>query len=270
MVLAFATFSMARAELKPNDVEASLQANEGDDTDVGALLASTTVATLAPPTTVAAGVAPTTVVPTGTAPTAPTTAVPAGGTAAAATPTTAAVTTAAPVLAGGELAIGDSVMKGAASPLRAAGFTVDAVESRQFRAYLPVIEQMQAAGQLPEVVVVHLGTNGTIDEDDADEFFTALADVPVVLVLTIYADRSWVPGNNAVIRSLQGRYPNLLVGDWAALAPDCQTWAAGQGLPGNCFASDGIHLSADGADYYTVLIETWVAQQRQAAGIQTS
>ena len=43
-------------------------------------------------------------------------------------------TTTAPTI-GRYLAIGDSVMLGAASPLRAAGFTVDAVESRQFGDY---------------------------------------------------------------------------------------------------------------------------------------
>ena len=64
-------------------------------------------------------------------------------------------------------------MAGAASPLKAAGFTVDAVESRQFGDYLPQLQALKASGQTPEVVVVHLGTNGNINEDDAREFFDA-------------------------------------------------------------------------------------------------
>ncbi len=48
-------------------------------------------------------------------------------------------TTTAPQAVGRYLAIGDSVMAGAASPLKAAGFTVDAVESRQFGDYLPTV-----------------------------------------------------------------------------------------------------------------------------------
>ena len=42
--------------------------------------------------------------------------------------------------------------------------------------------------------------------------------------------------------------------NWDALAADCAGWAAAQGLSGNCYASDGFHLSADGADYYVELI----------------
>jgi len=33
------------------------------------------------------------------------------------------------------------------------------------------LRSINASGQVPEVVVVHLGTNGEIDEDDAHEFF---------------------------------------------------------------------------------------------------
>ena len=163
----FAAVSMFTAPLKQNEVQASIDAAADDITDVGALLDSTTTAAAAPtstgapaPTAAPAGVDPT------TAPT-----------------STAAATTTAPQAIGRYLAIGDSVMAGAASPLKAAGFTVDAAESRQFGDYLPQLQAIVDSGQLPEVVVVHLGTNGSINEDDAREFFTLLQDVPRVIVL---------------------------------------------------------------------------------------
>ncbi len=44
---------------------------------------------------------------------------------------------------------------------------------------------------MPEVVVVHLGTNGTINEDDAHEFFDAARRRAQVIVLTLWVDRPW-------------------------------------------------------------------------------
>jgi peptidoglycan/LPS O-acetylase OafA/YrhL len=231
----FAAFSMATAPLRQNEVQATLDQAAEDVTDVEAALQASTTAVQPSPTEAA---------PTTSA------AVVAGATAAPTTPTTTAVptTTSAPVV-GRHLAIGDSVMQGAASPLRAAGFTVDAAESRQFGDYLDALRAINASGQIPEVVVVHLGTNGNIDEDDAHEFFELLADVPQVIVLTNWVDREWTDANNDLILSLPSTFPNVTPGYWHQLAPEC---------PGDCYAaSDGFHLSADGADYYAALITEW-------------
>ena len=171
----FAAVSMATAPLRQNEVQAALDEAEGDITDVGALLESTTMpaSTVAPSTTAVAALPN------------------AADDPATAATTTVAPTTSAPSAIGRYLAIGDSVMAGAASPLKAAGFTVDAEESRQFGDYLAQLQALVDSGQLPEVVVVHLGTNGNIDESDAHEFFELLADVPRVIVLTNWVDRSW-------------------------------------------------------------------------------
>jgi hypothetical protein len=230
----FAAVSMFTAPLKQNDVAETLAAAEDDVTDVGALLSSTTVVGAEPTSTA----------------TAPTTAVGAAADPAATTTTTAAATTTtAPQAVGPYLAIGDSVMAGAASPLKAAGFTVDAQESRQFGDYLPQLQALKASGQTPEVVVVHLGTNGNIDEDDAREFFQLLTDVPRVVVLRNWVDRSWTEANNELINTIDAEFDNVTAGWWDTLAPEC---------PGDCYAaSDGFHLSADGADYYTALITEW-------------
>jgi hypothetical protein len=76
-----------------------------------------------------------------------------------------------------------------------------------------------------------------------------LADVPQVIVLTVWVDKEWTEANNELILSLPDQYPNVSVGYWSDMAPDCE---------GNCYArADGYHLSADGADYYAALITTW-------------
>ena len=235
-LLGFAGVSLATASLRQSDF-ARTQA-EGAQA-VTNFETSTTLAT-------AATVAPTTVAPT----VAPVIA-PGAATTVAVAPTVAA--TPAPTTVGANepiplFAVGDSVMEGAAPSLSAAGFVVDAHQNRQLVDYLPTMQQLAASGRLTGTVVVHLGTNGGFSEADVDRFFDALSGVPNVLVLTDHAQRSWVGANNQLISSLQGRYPNVLVGNWDALAGDC---------PGNCFYEDGIHLRPDGQAYYTQLIQDW-------------
>ena len=196
-VFGFAAVSMATAPLKQNDVQESLDEAQQDVTDMEAVLQSTTVA----PATSTSIAAPTTAASAGAA------ADPATASTTTVAPTTVAPTTTGVQAAGRYLAIGDSVMLGAASPLTAAGFTVDAAESRQFGDYLDTLRSINASGQIPEVVIVHLGTNGSIDEDDAHEFFELLANVPKVIVLTNWVDREWTESNNELILSLPSRVP---------------------------------------------------------------
>ncbi len=143
------------------------------------------------------------------------------------------------------IALGDSVMLGAAEELQALGFAVDAVQSRQAVDFLPTMQQLQQNRTYGSAVVVHLGTNGGFSQETLDGMMATLVDVPVVLVLTDKADRGWVAGNNAMIRALPERYPNVTVLAWEVLSQACQ---------GNCFYDDGIHLPPDGQNYYADLI----------------
>ncbi len=155
-------------------------------------------------------------------------------------------TTTAPPVPIAQLALGDSVMLGAAGELATRGYTVDAKESRQFSDGVDVVQQLGDADRLGDVVVVHLGTNGDIDPDDLTAMMDALAGVPRVLLLTIDVDRAWTEGNNNLIFSAASTYPNASVLYWADLADSC---------PGDCFQSDGFHLRPDGQAYYAELID---------------
>ncbi len=136
-------------------------------------------------------------------------------------------------------------MLGAATQLAEMGFVVDAVESRQFSNGTDTIATLNEQGRLGDVVVVHLGTNGTISQSDMTRMMDSLAGVPQVLLLTIDVDREWTAGNNAAIYDAVNTYPNVALLDWAGLSDAC---------PGDCFASDGYHLRSDGKTYYTDLI----------------
>jgi peptidoglycan/LPS O-acetylase OafA/YrhL len=160
-----------------------------------------------------------------------------------AAPTT--TTTTAPPAPIAKLALGDSVMLGAATQLAADGFTVDATESRAFINGLDTVLTLAQQGRLGDVVVVHLGTNGTIQAADMTRMMDALAGVPQVLLLTIDVDRAWTAANNALVYDTVNTYPNVALLDWAGLAGNC---------PGDCFWSDGFHLRPDGQEYYAALI----------------
>ncbi len=250
---AVAGASLATAELKPNAIEESIAEGRQGVGDPFATTTSVAAATpTAAPTTVAPSVAPTTVPATPAPTAAPTTVAAAPPTPAPTAAPTAAATTVAPPPpppAGdpcaatpiAKYALGDSVMLGAAVQLNAAGFCVDAIESRAFVNGLQRVIDLHAAGRLGSVVVVALGANGPISTGQLTHMMNELSGVPTVAVLTIKADRSWVPGDNDKIRALPATYPNVKVVDWANLAASC---------PGHCFYDDGIHLPPDGRNFY--------------------
>ncbi|HYN92210.1 MAG TPA: hypothetical protein VER75_09820, partial [Thermoleophilaceae bacterium] len=60
------------------------------------------------------------------------------------------------------LALGDSIMLGAAEPLQRAGFEVDVRGCRQMSEGLQVLASRVRSHSLPSVVVVGLGTNWTV------------------------------------------------------------------------------------------------------------
>ena len=230
----FAGVSLATAPVIENEVALILEANEAATCDVindpTCSGAETTEPVVEPDTTPPPDV---TTDPSGSA---------------VAPPVTAATTTTtmAPSEPIAQLALGDSVMLGAAGQLSDDGFVVDAVESRQFKDGTDTVVTLSEQGRLGNVVVIHLGTNGNIGQSDMTRMMDALAGVPQVLLLTIDVDRDWTAGNNGLIYDTVNTYPNVSLLDWAGNAAAC---------PGDCFASDGYHLRADGQVYYAELID---------------
>ncbi|HSL73963.1 MAG TPA: acyltransferase family protein [Ilumatobacteraceae bacterium] len=170
-----------------------------------------------------------------------------GGSAVPVPPSSIETTTTAPPAPIAKLALGDSVMQGAATQLAADGFTVDAIESRAFVNGLDTVLTLNDQGRLGDVVVVHLGTNGPINTGDMARMMETLAAVPQVLLLTIDVDRPWTAANNGLIYDAINTYPNVSLLDWAGLASSC---------PGDCFYSDGFHLRPAGQEYYATLISS--------------
>jgi peptidoglycan/LPS O-acetylase OafA/YrhL len=217
------------------------------DPDIAASLRSATTTTVTPRTQATtattrprATAAPTTVKPTrptATSPratTAPTTASP---------PATAARAASLPPAV---LAVGDSVMLGAKRAVQRTipGIQVDAVVSRQFSDAISLLRGYADFHALPQVVVVHLGTNGAFSDSQFDSMMNVLGRDRRVYFLTAREPRSWEPIVNQRLHSGAQRWHNVHIIEWHDYANPHSDW----------FVSDGVHLTDGGQQGYANLI----------------
>ena len=220
MLVGFSGVSLVTADVTPNEIQESVEAGQSATVD---LLDSTTPLPTSPPTTAPGSPAQT----------------PPGDTGAGTVTTT---TTPPPVI--DVVAIGDSVMLGAATQLRELGYVVDAAISRQFKAGVDIVTYLNQTRVLGNVAIVHLGTNGPTSAETLDAFFAQLAEVPLALVLTTRVDKPWQDPNNDLIRALPERWPNVKVLDWHQVSEGQDDW----------FYEDNTHLRPAGARAYSELI----------------
>ena len=143
------------------------------------------------------------------------------------------------------LAIGDSVMLGAAQILTERGITVDALKSRPFRQALEIANYVKSINRLGEFVIIHLGTNNYVDQKTLDEIMVPLKDVDLVLFLTAHVPtRAWQDPNNALVRAMPNAYGNVKVLDWYQIAEEHPEYLYG----------DKVHLNNEGQKVYADLI----------------
>ena len=143
------------------------------------------------------------------------------------------------------LAIGDSVMLGAARELSSRGATVDALKSRPVRQALEIVNYLKSTRRLGSIVVIHLGTNNTATEAVFDEIMSTLSDTPLVVFLTVHVPsepRQTI--NNRLINALPAKYANVKVLDWHTIVGQYPEY----------LYSDQTHLRPVGARFYADLI----------------
>jgi hypothetical protein len=260
MLPLFAGFSVATAKDRPTAVEQSLTAAQGDVQDLGELIldaGSGSVATTLPgaPNAIDSSTVAGAVAPTATA-----AATPGESTVPGAVPVTettlppttvpeTTTTTAPPVQPIPMIAIGDSVMLGAAPALTERGVLVDAKVGRQFREGVELVTGLNQQGLLGDVLIVHLGNNGPSTRERFDELMAQAVNVPLVLVLTVKVPKPWEAEVNTEVFDLPNRYPNVRLLDWNGLSQTRD----------GIFYSDGIHLRPDGQAFYTQLVMDTIA-----------
>jgi peptidoglycan/LPS O-acetylase OafA/YrhL len=145
------------------------------------------------------------------------------------------------------IALGDSVMLGAAPALDrlfGTNVIVNAKVGRQFKEGTEILNWYHDNGYLGKVVVIHLGNNGDVGDGRIEELMAPLANVPLVLFLNDKVPRGWEGPNNDLLVNNVPRFPNARLVDWKSYGEANAPW----------FYSDGIHLRPDGQKAYAQLI----------------
>jgi hypothetical protein len=136
---------------------------------------------------------------------------------------------------------GDSVILGIRSEL-AEQFPVALVNARigrQADELLEVILKDKATAPVGPVVL-NLGNNGALSEDQVVGIFEGLKDCETVIVVNTSVPRSWKDSNNELIAEISARYSNISLVDWNSVST---------GHP-EYFAPDGVHLVPTGVAAY--------------------
>jgi hypothetical protein len=142
------------------------------------------------------------------------------------------------------LAIGDSVMLGAARRLSNLGFEVDARCARNPSEGLSILRQRRRRGTLPEVVVMALGTNVVISRHDLRRMLRAVGRRRTLMLVTPY--RQWHPFHTRPMRRVaRHRRKRAKLVDWSSRAERHREW----------FVRDGTHLRPDGVNAYARLLK---------------
>ncbi len=143
-------------------------------------------------------------------------------------------------------AIGDSVMIDIAPALkrRIPNALIFSQTSQQFSSLLGpsgLLAQLRAHRQLGQVVIIALGTNGTITNPMVNEAMNRLAGARKVILATNHGPKTaryaCMINNNRSMKSATLRFKNVVIADWDKYSTPYPGW----------FYSDGIHMVIDGA-----------------------
>ena len=107
-----------------------------------------------------------------------------------------------------------------------------------------IINTLADSNHLGSDVVLHIGTNGTIQPSALDAVLARMGTRRVVL-LSVYVPRPWQDLNNRILTEAAHNHPNVHLVDWNAAASAHPEWVW----------PDGIHLRPEGAAAYRDLIE---------------
>ncbi|MET0769476.1 MAG: acyltransferase family protein [Solirubrobacteraceae bacterium] len=122
-------------------------------------------------------------------------------------------TTAAPPPKGPTLAVGASVMLGAAPELGKQA-VVDAEIGRQATDIIGRLQAYRDAGQLPNRVVVQIGENGPVTKSEMAELKRVLKGVDRVVLVNVRVPRSWGDSVNEDLEQAVARWPEARLADW--------------------------------------------------------
>ena len=143
------------------------------------------------------------------------------------------------------LAIGDSVLLGAAHEVARRGFEVDAREGRFMRNALKVLRHLKRDHRRPPVVVIAIGTNFPATASEIRQALALLDRTQTLAFVT--PKRSWSGLPSGALHAAHRRHPHRVrILDWLSFSASHDAW----------FYGDGTHLRPVGAEAYARLLAT--------------
>jgi hypothetical protein len=140
------------------------------------------------------------------------------------------------------LALGDSTMLLSLPGLAQEGFDANAHGCRFFSQGTQLLAQLKAAGQLPHLVVMALGANGQVSQDDINAALSLLGPSRLLVIVTHRNDGGALGPDVSLELADAKREPNRLrVLNWAAYSQGHASW----------FDPDGLHLEQPGVTAFT-------------------
>src|SRR5688572_13042022 len=103
------------------------------------------------------------------------------------------------------LAVGDSVMIGAARQLARRGIEVDARCARNPREGIDLLRERERRGRLPEIVIFALGTNIAVDRGHIRRVLSVIGPRRTLMLVTPF--RSWKPFYTRPMHRAARRHP---------------------------------------------------------------
>jgi peptidoglycan/LPS O-acetylase OafA/YrhL len=153
--------------------------------------------------------------------------------------------------------IGDSVTLASAPALETEfpGILIDAKVSRSLRVGgFDTVDALNAAGNLRQVVIVALATNGYYGTGNLDKLIAELGNRTLIFV-TGHAPDDWASGNNQELHDAINHYPNVYIAEWDNAInahPDY-------------LGDDGVHPNSEaGEQLYATCIADAIARAKKA------
>ena len=143
--------------------------------------------------------------------------------------------------------VGDSILLGAAAPLTDVfpQSYIDGKVGRQLSQSGDVVQSLIDAGNMNDIVVIVLGSNGPFTEDQLDSLMSLLGDREVFLMNT-HVPRDWQDNVNNMLQSYadKSKKDNFHLIDWQSLITQHPEW----------LYEDGTHPTPEGSEQFAKLI----------------
>ena len=149
------------------------------------------------------------------------------------------------------LFVGDSVLDMTKFDLkkRYPNSIIETKTGRQFYELPDLLTYYAKTGKMRKIVVIALGTNGTIYKKDMEKVMKTLEGHEVYLISTVMPD-SWQKSVNEEIMNASSQHSNVKVIDWYSFAKNKREY----------FYKDGTHPKPDAAKKYVDLIYSVVSK----------